>query len=426
MTSPGLLPPSMASCVVTFRFYTGVGVGISSVMVDKYVGELVPSHQRGSLGGVAMLAVTMGTLTSYLSGLALGDIADNWRWVLGLAALPSSLTLLLQGFLPESPRWLLLCSLRRANKQWEAEARHTMVRMWAPHPHRDAWVDREMDNVRRSLLEAMPQSDGSGHSECGSVASKAPQDQIRGRLWFTLAVGSALHVLQQGVGANIVIYYGATILKEGGFADREAMLLTSGMGFIQLLMHFNTLKMVNRVGRRPLALFGITGMMVAHAFLAVSCVPTLWQNTSLTPPSITAISMLFFRVAFSLSLGPLPFMVVAEVLPLQSWSRGIETSWMAHWLANIAVCLSFPALCATLSPAAVFGLYSSVCAVAFLFVWCVVPEARRLETEAVHPRSDATSEPSPCSEECASRDTRQSDLSPASDPVAGPTTPEPL
>eukprot|EP00667_Euglena_gracilis_P007953 EG_transcript_8045 len=425
------LAPSLVA-LVAFRFCAGVGVGISSSEVNKYIGELVPSHRRGFFGGVAPLAVTSGILSSYLFGLAMGGVPGGWRWILGLAALPSFLMLLLQCFLPESPRWLLLRSLRRPGTPGEAEARHTLERMYAPHPHRAAWVDREIADLRRGILESVPQCDVSGHSECGSLTSRVPQDAagVLG-FWHALAVGAGLHMLQQGAGVNVVIYYSAMILKEGGFTDREAMLLTSGVGFVQLLVYFATLTVVDRVGRRPLALFGITGMAVAHALLAASTVPELWQDAWLAPSWVACGSMLLFRVMFSLSLGPLPFIIAAEVFPLPRRSLGIGAAWMTNWLANVTVCLSFPVLREALSPAAVFGTYGAICAGAFFFVWFVVPETKGVARDGAHARADALLEallgPEEEDGECASRDAGRSDKcpSPACHPATTPLGPEP-
>jgi MFS family permease len=202
------------------RFVAGIGVGISSSEVNKYISELAPSHLRGYFGGVAPLAVTSGILSSYLLGLALSSVPYNWRWMLGAAVVPSVLMLLLQNFLPESPKWLISQSLRSGRLlDSDTEARTTMERMFVPSPESKAFVDTEIQVMKESILQTLKEKDVSAHSDNGSVISTRSKGRTAITFWHALLIGVGINVLQQGAGVNVVIYYSAVILKEGGFAD---------------------------------------------------------------------------------------------------------------------------------------------------------------------------------------------------------------
>jgi len=375
--SLGMASAPTLHALIAFRFVAGIGVGVSSSEVNKYIGELAPAPLRGFFGGIAAMAVTVGILTSYATGLLLADMSNNWRWLLGLGALPALLMLSLQALLPESPYWLLVQSVRRNDLTLSQAAERTMALLQAPSTYVPLRVAREAEAVRAGARGTAQSR--RWHSEHASLTGNDPtQAEGASAVSFprALVVTLGLHVLQQAAGINVVVYYSAVLLKAEGFDDRGAMLLTLAIGLCQLTALTVLIRLVDAVGRRPLALAGIAGMAVAHGLLAAALSPAAAPLLRLPPAWVAVSAMFLFRATFSLSLGPLPFIITAEIFPPERRSLGMGAAWASNWAANAVVCLTFPLLRDALPTSTVFAMYSTVCLVALLFVWAVVPETK--------------------------------------------------
>ena len=187
-----------------------------------------------------------------------------------------------------------------------------------------------------------------------------------------LVVAVALQLLQQASGINIVVYYGPQVLSDAGFSHRDAVLGTFVVGVAQLLATAVLARLVDGVGRRPLALAGLAGMVAGLCALATSAAPGVSSGSSAR--WIAVGSLLLFRVAFSLSLGPLPYIVTAEVFPTATRSSGVAVAWVCNWLANFAISLSFPSLLNAITPTGVYAGYAAVSVLAAVYVAYGVPE----------------------------------------------------
>ncbi len=202
----------------------------------------------------------------------------------------------------------------------------------------------------------------------------------------TLA-GVGINVLQQVSGINVVIYFGPQILKNAGFCSVQATALTAGVSTAQLLAVGVLMKLVDTVGRRPMAFLGLAGMIVGLGTIAVAFFMLCSAASAGAGAWMAVGGMLIFRIAFSLSLGPLPYIVTAEVFPNEVRACGVTVSWAANWIANFGVTLSFPLVKAAfatlvggsqqLGSVCLFGVYIVFSAFAVLFVCKFVPETAR-------------------------------------------------
>src|SRR5919205_742656 len=233
------LAPSV-EMLIFFRFLLGLGVGSASALVPSYISESAPTDVRGSLSSLFQLAITIGILVAYLVNAAFAS-TSSWRWPLALAFVPALVLLIGMYFLPETPRWLV-------SKGRDEDARQVLRRT-----RTEQEVERELQEIRRAEEEEGEQA---GYREL-----LAP--------WVRpmLVVGIGLAVFQQFVGINTVIYYAPTIIKSTGLADVASVLATVGIGVVNVVMTVVAIAVIDRVGRKPLLLIGLAGMVVSLAII---------------------------------------------------------------------------------------------------------------------------------------------------------------
>jgi len=353
------------------RTLTGIPIGVSSVLTNLYITEVSPAVCRGRLGGWAPFIGTSGILVSYLVSAALQPLPyQAWRWQIGLAVLPASAQLLLAANLPETPRWLL--SQARAN-----DAKESLRQLFRKVT--DTCIEEEMAKLEADLCS----------SNLPSI-----------RLWGLCSVehrgatlvGVGINVLQQVSGINVFIYFAEEILEHAGL-KKYAMISAAIVSFIQLLATAALIRYIDKIGRRPLAAIGIVGMLGGLLLMVLG---SLLRGAGV-PVKITAgfalCSMLIYRAAFSLSLGPLPYVMTSEFFAQEARAAGVGFCWAMNWLSNFGVTLSFPVLAkafpSSLGQAFIFGMYMLFCVVALVFVLVLLPETNGVSLEAQVERNRA-------------------------------------
>jgi len=337
------------------RITVGVAIGAASFTTPLYISEISPAHARGRLVSLNQLAITVGILVSYLVDYALADV-EAWRWMLGLAALPGFILALGMVFLPESPRWLL------AQGQGDA-ARAVMVRCRG-----GLHVDAELEEILRGL-----------NQRTGSWA-EVFQPQVR----LALVVGLGLAIFQQVTGINTVIYYAPMIFQYAGFASAaSAILATVGVGIVNVLLTVVAMRLIDRVGRRPLLLVSLTGMVLSLGILGLAF------EGSVGPGMvgwITVASLMLYVGSFAVGLGPVFWLLIAEIYPLPIRGRAMSIATLANWGANLIVALTFLSLVQWLGRSGAFWLYAVVGIGAWLFACFLVPETKGKSLEALETR----------------------------------------
>lgn len=345
------LSPTL-SVLIFFRIITGLGVGASSVLVPTYISEISPTEMRGSLSSVFQLAITLGILLAYVVNFSLASFGA-WRWMLGLAAVPALVLFVGMYLVPETPRYLI-------KNGYMEKAREVLRRS---RGHQD--VEQEIAEIQEVEQE-----------ESQLAASELLSPWVRPML----IVGVGLAVLQQLVGINTIIYYAPTIINSTGVGVSASILATVGVGIVNVLFTLVAIWLIDKIGRKKLLLFGLTGMTIATVTLGLGFIlPSL----SGVIAYVTLGGMFLYIASFAASFGPVLWVMLPELFPLRIRGSAVGVSSLSNWAANFAVALSFPVLVAAFSETPVFWGLGVMCIVSMLFVYFVVPETMGRSLEEI-------------------------------------------
>jgi sugar porter (SP) family MFS transporter len=344
--------PSAALLIVA-RFIVGFGIGLCSVTSPLYVSEIAPRRHRGALVSLYQFAITIGILAAYLVDLALTPASD-WRAMLGLALVPAVIFVGGMLAMPETPRWLFAHA-------HALDGQAVLRRSTAPADLADAIREIESHLETRQSAAA---------SELLSPALRTP-----------LIVGIGLAVLQQVTGINTVIYYGPQIFQLAGMSsDRAAILATTIVGVVNVALTVVAIVAIDRWGRKPLLYLGSGGMAVALLVLAAAFgVPVL---AGIRAPLALG-SLMVYVGCFAFSLGPIVWLLIAEIFPLRVRGRGMSIATLANWAANFAVSLVFLGMIDALGTAPTFLVYALLCVATIVFTARFVPETKGRELETI-------------------------------------------
>ena len=343
--SPGV------GALIAFRFVLGLGVGLASLIVPLYIAEISPADVRGGLVSLNQLMITIGILAAYLVNYALAE-AEAWRWMLALAAVPAVILGVGMFFLPETPRWLV-------SQDLTDRARAVLTRTRGA-----ARVEDELADIERV----------ENQEEEGVGELRAP--------WVrpALIVGIGLAIFQQITGINTIIYYAPTILKETGFGASASILATVGVGVVNVLLTVVAIWLVDRVGRRPLLLFGLIGMIISLVLLGLAfLLPALSGVVGV----LSTVCLMLFVASFAVSLGPVFWLMISEIYPLKVRGSAMSVATIANWASNFVVALTFLSLVEALGQTATFWLYALVSIGAWFFVYFLVPETKGRTLEKI-------------------------------------------
>ncbi len=352
--------PNVPALVVG-RLVVGFAIGVASMVGPLYNSEIAPPKIRGSLVSLNQLAVTSGILLAYLVNYVFKG-PGGWRWMLGSGVVPAAALALGMLFMPESPRWLV------ENGRLD-EARSVLSRTRS-----EDRIEEEIENIE----------------ETAQVEENDASTLLESWIRPALIVGVGLAVLQQVTGINTVIYYAPTIFKSTGFGASASLLATVGVGLVNVGATICAVLLVDRVGRRPLLLVGLTGMVLALGGLsAVFFLPGLsgvvgWAAVG---------SLMFYVGFFAIGMGPVFWLLISEIYPLQVRGSAMGVVTVANWAANLLVSLTFLTLInggtfsgvefGGIGRTGTFGLYAVLSLFSLLFVYWKVPETKGRSLEEI-------------------------------------------
>lgn len=339
------LAPS-AVVLVAFRVVIGLAVGSASVVVPLYIGEIAPPHLRGGLVSLNQLAITLGIVISQLVAYFL-TTTGQWRVMVALAVIPSLILGLGMLRQPESPAWLI-------EKDREDEARGILGRV----RNRPEDVDAEIDEVHEVARER------EGVSALFGPAVRP-----------ALIIGVALAIIQQITGINTVIYYAPTLLRDAGLGEHAAIGGTVVVGVINVLLTILAIRLLDRVGRRPLLLGGTAGMVIGLLVLACSFIG---QGDSIDKlhAGIAIAALCVYVGSFAIGLGPGFWLLISEIYPLRVRGSAMSLAGVANWLVNFLVAISYLSVLSAIGrPATFFGL-AAITFLSLVFMHARVPETK--------------------------------------------------
>lgn len=327
------------------RVVIGVAVGSASMVVPLYIGEVAPPRIRGALVSFNQLAVTLGILASYLVDYGLAN-SQNWRLMFGLATIPAIAMFVGMLFQHESPHWLI-------GRGREDEAR-AILRL-----SRDGGdVDAEIADVRE--LSRRPAT---------------ARDLLHPKIRPALTIGIALAVFQQITGINTIIYYAPTLLSSAGFGHSAALLANVGNGVVNVGMTVVAIRLLDRVGRRPLLLTGTAGMAVGMVTVA-STFLVGGSHLHGAGAYVAIAGLLVYTGSFAVGLGPVFWLLISEIYPVRIRGRAMSVAAIANWGANFVVTVSFLTLLGAVGDAGTFFLFGFLTLLALGYFYRKVPETR--------------------------------------------------
>ncbi len=348
--------------LVLGRLVTGFGIGFASVIAPLYAAEMAPARIRGRIVSSYQLAITFGIFLAYL----VSDLLDSaeWRTMFLLAAIPGVLLLIGAMVAPESARWLV--KVGRKDK-----ARESMAKVTEPDQ-----VDSELGKVEAQISEEAAEGEASWSEVFSPRVRKA------------LIVGVGLSIFQQITGINAIIYYANTIFESAGLVSTQSQTAATlyAVGLTNVLATFIAVAYIDRFGRRPLLLMGLTGM-----FVSLCAVGLGFATQSSADPAagasivgiITIAGLVVFIASFAFSLGPVVWTIISEIYPSRVRGKAVSFATAANWGAAFLVAQFFLTLTGGIGDSATFFLFAGMCVLGFIFVWRYVPETRGRTLEEI-------------------------------------------
>ncbi|WP_037064144.1 sugar porter family MFS transporter [Pseudonocardia acaciae] len=332
------------------RMVLGLAVGAVSLTVPLYLAEIVPADVRGRLVSLYQLMVTIGIAVSYAIGYVFAS-TGQWRWMLGLAVVPAVVLGVGMALLPETPRWLV------AHDRPD-EATRVLRRIHPP------------DEVAAQLRDI----------ERAAASESSMSDLFAPAMRPTIGIGIGLGLLTEASGIDTILYYAPTVLESTGLGPASSLLATFGAGLALIATTLIAVRLVDRVGRRPLLLTGIAGMTCTLALLgAVFLMP----GPSAGSPWLIVVALMCHVACFGFSLGPVFWLVLAEIYPLRLRGAAMSLGTIAVWAATFVASLTFLPLIEAVGETGAFWLYGLVCVAGWIFVYLLVPETKKRTLEQI-------------------------------------------
>jgi sugar porter (SP) family MFS transporter len=353
VSAVGCALPRTITEFVIFRFIGGLGIGSAAVLSPLYIAEIAPARVRGALVSVNQLAIVTGILLAYfVNWIFAGAGPANWRWMYAMGAVPSVVFFFLLLGVPESPRWLV-------KNGREDEARTVLTRADS--------AEAAAAGIR-DIQDTLALEEGS-FREIFRPAFRRP-----------LLIAVVLAVFQQITGINAILYYAPRIFEGAGFERMSAIGQSTIVGLVNMLFTVVAIVLADKVGRRPLLLVATGGMGVSLVLLGAAF------KFPVLPASALLLIILLYIAFFASAMGPLVWVVMAEIFPIKVRGAAMGLATLVLWLADFAVTLTFPVISDRFHPATAFWLYAAMCALDLVFMWFFLPETKGKTLEEIERR----------------------------------------
>ena len=352
---------------IAYRVMGGLAVGAASIICPAYISEIAPPKIRGRLASLQQLAIVLGLFCAFLSNYLIAGAAGGagapfwlgfkaWQWMFWIEIIPSIIFLLGLLLIPESPRFLVAAHRTPM-------ARKVLTRLGEPR------VDDSLREIQESLNR--------GHKPRMSDLYDAGAQRIHPILW----AGIGLAAFQQLVGINVVFYYGEVLWRAAGFSEGNALLQNVISGTVNIASTFVAIALIDRVGRKPLLIFGSIGMAVILAVLAwlfaTSPLDTQGSLVMTGPAGLAAlVAANAYIFCFGVSWGPVMWVMLGEMFPNQFRGAALSVSGFVQWISNFAITMTFPLLLSSFGLGGAYSLYAAFAAISIWFVLKLVRETK--------------------------------------------------
>jgi sugar porter (SP) family MFS transporter len=338
-----------------FRLIGGIAIGVSSVAAPTYISEISNKNNRGKLVGMYQFNIVFGILIAYLSNYFLQGVGgvNDWRYMLAVLLIPSTVYTLMTLGLPESPRWLL------SEKNDEATARTNLAIVG-------------VENIEETIQEIKTSNEQEKSFGTATLFTKHHTKIIS--LAFFVAF------FNQASGINFLLYYAPRILEEAGFAKNNSLLSSISLGMMNLVFTFVGLWLIDRIGRKTLLIIGSFGyiislVMVAYGFVAHSA------------PEFMLSFLLLFIAAHAIGQGAVIWVLISEIFPTQIRAKGQAFGASIHWIFAALITLITPVFLDSEfgifkeNPWPIFAFFAFMMAIQLVWILWKVPETKGVSLE---------------------------------------------
>lgn len=356
--------------LVVYRIIGGVGIGVVSIISPLYISEVSVAQYRGRLVSLYQLAVTVGFLGAYLvnfqllgyseshvvSGIGLFEkifVAEVWRGMLGMETLPALLFFTIIFFIPESPRWLIL-------KGREERGLNVLQRIY------------------NSAEEAMNQM-----NETKSVVSETKSEWallLQPGILKAVIIGVAIAILGQFMGVNAVLYYGPSIFEKAGLSGGDSLFYQVLVGLVNTLTTVLALAIIDRVGRKKLVYYGVSGMVLSLLLIGIYF---LWEESLGLSSLFLLVCFLSYVFCCAVSIYAVVFVLLSEMYPTKVRGLAMSIAGFSLWIGTYLIGQLTPWMLQNLTPAGTFFLFAAMCVPYMLIVWKLVPETTGKSLEEI-------------------------------------------
>lgn len=349
------IPQDLTQFVIA-RFIGGLGVGAASMLSPLYISEIAPAKIRGALVTTYQLAIVLGIQIIYFVNLQVSNLGDEawnaetgWRYMLGSEAIPAVIFLGFLLFVPESPRWL--------SKMGKKDQSLKILQ--------DINGNEKAKEIQNEIEITLKEEKGS----IGELFAPGMR--------MALIVGIFLAAFSQITGINAIMYYAPEIFKSVGFGTESALTQTVIIGSVNVLFTFVALWLIDKVGRKSLLLYGVTGMSVCLFGLGL----IFYLNLGSGPWVL--IFILGYIASFAASLGPIPWVIISEIFPTKTRGVAVSIAVLILWVSVYLVTQFFPILLESIGGAFTFWIFMVNAVILVLFVWKLVPETKGKTLEEI-------------------------------------------
>lgn len=329
-----------------FRFIGGLAVGASSVVGPMYIAEISPSHWRGRFVAFFQFNIVLGIVIAYLSNYLINGIPDDWRWMLGVLAVPALLFGVLLYTVPESPRWLMA-------RGKEKEAGSVLSSIGEEN------VAKELSEIKSSLTSTKGSSD------------RLFQKKYAKPILYAFLIAT----FNQLSGINAILYYAPRIFEMSGLFRDSAMIQSIIIGVTNLAFTMLGMILIDRMGRKKLIYIGSVGMTVALLLVARGF------YLEVVTGYYMLICLMSFIAFFAISLGAVIWVLISEIFPNDVRSKGQVFGSTTHWVWSALLSWMFPIFIGT-GGAVIFSVFAIMMALSFFFAW-KLPETQNKSLEQI-------------------------------------------
>lgn len=357
--------------LVIYRIIGGVGIGVVSIISPLYISEVAVAQYRGRLVSLYQLAVTIGFLGAYLVnyqllGYSMSNpdvstgwwnlvfVSEVWRGMLGMETLPAIMFFIIIFFIPESPRWLIL-------KGKEEKATNILERIYTSS---------------KEALFQLTETKSVLSSESKSEWKLLLQPGIR----KAVIIGVCIAVLGQFMGVNAVLFYGPSIFENAGLSGGDSLFYQVLVGLVNTLTTVLALVIIDKVGRKKLVYYGVSGMVISLVLIATYFIyGESWGISSI----FLLIFFLFYVFCCAVSICAVVFVLLSEMYPTRVRGLAMSIAGFALWIGTYLIGQLTPWMLQNLTPAGTFFLFAVMCVPYMLIVWKLVPETTGKSLEEI-------------------------------------------